>query len=297
MPQQTTYYMGRVVKLGSLTADMVVQAILSPASIQWWGSSWSFFDAQRHETDGVSYVSAKLSKFNPEGEVVIADMETRQEVIQAEPNLRVASSTFIYIPEVSGIAFTKVYGHIDENHFAARFSDIVEATHLGFFVECHVKLITDLRTFAQKLRSLEKIVKISAAVHPPNPLFGPLWKPLKDYIDARRSEKMVVTEEATKEKPLKTQLPEHVERAAEQTAQSPYMPDEQLPIGDAAILMAADGYGDGTVKGIRETETIVIKTSETIKNFSVDSDSSTIEAFRLAYEAFKQIEQDRHMEH
>jgi hypothetical protein len=297
MAQQTTYYLGRVVKLGTLTADMVVRAILSPTAVQWWGNSWSFFDAQQHVTDGVSYVSAKLSKFNPEGEVIIADTKSRQEIVQSEPNLRIASSSFIYIPEVSGVAFTKVYNHIEEHHFAARFSDVVEQTHLGFFVECHVHLITDLRTFAQKLMSLDGIIKIAAVVHPPNPLFGPLWKELKEYIEKRRSEKMLVREEATIQIPLNTELPRHVALAADQTPQIPYVPKSPLPIGDAAILMAADGYGSGAVKGIKGNELVVIKTSETHKNFSTEEEASIEEAFRIAYAAFKQIEEDRHMEH
>jgi hypothetical protein len=297
MAQQVTYYMGRVMKLGNLTAEMVVQAILSPLAIKWWGNAWSFFDAEVHETDGVKYVSAKLTKFNPDGEVIIADPQSNQEKTQAEPNLRIASSTFIYIPEVSGVAFTKAYNDIEEHHFAARFSQIVEETHLGFFVNCHIHLVTDLKTFAEKLLSLEGIIKISATVNPPNPLFGPLWESLKEYLAKRRAEKMLVREEAPTEKPLNTDLPLHVKNVAYQTPEIAYVPDLPLPIGDAAILMAADGYGMGMVKGMREGAMVTIKTSETIKNFSTDADTQVTEVFRLAYASFKQIEKDRHMEH
>ena len=178
MADTTPYYLGRVMKLGNLSGDMVVQAILNPKPVAWWGNAWSFFDARSYERDGVAFVCAKLSKFNPEGEVVIADLRTRQEggaVTSRIYALRPAS--FIYIPEVSGIAFTKVYNHIDEKKFVHRFSHIIQNTYDDFFVECDIRLITDLRTFAEKLMSLEGIFKISAKLNPPNPLFGPLWGP------------------------------------------------------------------------------------------------------------------------
>jgi hypothetical protein len=42
-----------------------------------------------------------------------------------------------------------------------------------------------------------------------------------------------------------------------------------IPIGDAAILMAADGYGSGYVKGKQDDVMVVIKTSETLRNYSI----------------------------
>lgn len=108
---------------------------------------------------------------------------------------------------------------------------------------------------------------------------------------------MLIREEATIETPLNTELPQHVQNAANQTPETPYVPNAPLPVGDAAILMAADGYGNGMVKGIRRDEIITIKTSETIKNFSTDGEPPVAEVFRIAYAAFKQIERDRHMEH
>ena len=297
MGQQTTYYLGRVIKLGNLTANMVVDAVLAPETITWYGNSWSFFDARLQVTDGVDYLTAKLIKFNPDGEVIIADPATRQEIVQSEPNLRIAASHFIYIPSVSGIAFSKVYGHIEERHFCSRFCDLVDQANFQYLVECQIDFISDLQSFSEKLLSLDGITKISAVVHPPNPLFGPLWKELKEYIKNRRADKMLIREEASIDEPLNTQLPQHVKMILEQTPDSQYLIEAPLPIGDAAILMAADGYGSGSVKGTRHGEKVVIKTSETIKNFVEDEDVDVEEIFRKAHAVFLKIEADRHMQH
>ena len=297
MPESNTYYLGRISKLGSLTHEMIESAILAPETTVWWSNGWSFFDAERHEYDGVTFLCAKLSKFNPDGEVIIADPRSRQEVVQSEPNLRIASSYFIYIPSMAGIAFTKVYNHIDEFQFCRRFAQVINETHNNFFVDCEINLIADLHTFAQKLLSLESIIRITATLNPPNPIWGPLWKPLRDYIKMRRADKMIIREEASKEVPLNTELPQHVQASAEQTPENEYLPDAELPIGDAAILMAADGYGVGTVKGLKAGETIVIRTTETIRNITFARDHSPRELFERVYKSFVQIDKDRHMEH
>lgn len=297
MAETTTYYLGRVIKMGQLNTDMIVSAVLRPKPVVWWGNGWSFFDAARHETRGIEYVCARLSKFNPEGEVVIADPRTRQEVIQSEPNLRVASSSFIYIPTIAGVAFTKVYNHIEERHFVRRFCQIIEETHENFFVQCDIRLISDLRTFAEKLRALDGITRIAATLNPPNPIFGPLWKSLKEYIASRRAERMLVREESGRNAFLNTQLPNHVERVATQTISTPYEPAEPIPIGDAAILMAADGYGSGIVRGVLRSEKVVIKTSETVKNFEFEREPTPEGLFEATYNIFRRIEEERHMEH
>lgn len=297
MPEKNTYFLARVSKLGSLTSEMITDAILEPKDALWWGNGWSFFDAEMHNVDGVDFVSAKLSKFNPEGEVIIADPRSRQEIVQAEPNLRMASSFFIYIPSFAGIAFTKVYGHIDEFQFARRFAQVIMGTHNNFFVDCEINLISDLHTFAEKLLSLEAILRITATLNPPNPIWGPLWKPLRDYIKKRRADKMLLREEAGPEIPLNSQIAEHVLKASEQTAENEYIPDEPLPIGDAAILMAADGYGSGTVKGMRAGQKVTIKTTETIRNISFESEHSVYDLFREVQKVFLEIEQDRHLDH
>lgn len=298
MGSKVTYYMGRVAKGGQLDSEKIIEAVLNPTPISWWGKGWSFFDAQRYTIREIDFIFAKLSKYHPDGEVVISNPDSKKESIQGEPNLRIASSTFIYIPKYAGIVFNTYPNHINEHQFGEHFAHIVASTYDNFFVDCTVNLIADLRSFAEKLSKLEGIYKISAKVNPPNPLFGPLWKSLKEYLDSRNAETMLVRESAGDDEPINTQLPFHVQQVVEQTQEEPYNPSEKLPIGDAAILMAADGYGKGLVQGHQHgQEMVTIKTSETNRNFAFDRDPDPVALFEEASLIFDRIEKDRHMEH
>lgn len=298
MANDAIYYLGRVAKSGVLDSDKIINAILNPKPVDWYGKCWSFFDAKRYSVRGTDFVYARLSKYNPEGEVIISNPSTKTETAQSEPNLRIAASNFIYIPKYSGIAFTKDTIHINEFQFSNRFAHIIANTYDDFFVDCTVNLIADLRKFYEKLSQLEGIYKISATVNPPNPLFGPLWRSLDKYLKSRDTDQMLIREQAGKDAPIKTSLPDYVKKVIDQTADEPYVPEIDLPIGDAAILMAADGYGSGFVQGRKEgLEMVTIKTSETNRNFTYEKDADPIDLFNQASEIFERIEKERHMEH
>jgi hypothetical protein len=298
MANDAIYYLGRVAKSGVLDSEKIINAILNPKPVDWFGKRWSFFDAQRFSARGGDFVYARLSKYNPEGEVIISDPSTKKEMAQSEPNLRVAASNFIYIPKYSGIVFTKDAIHINEFQFSNRFAHIIANTYDDFFVDCTVSLIVDLRKFYEKLSLLKGIYKISATVNPPNPLFGPLWRPLDKYLKSRDTDKMLVREQAGEDNPIKTDLPGYVKKVIDQSENDPYVPEEDLPIGDAAILMAADGYGAGFVQGRQEgLEMVTIKTSETNRNFTYPKDADPMDLYSQASEIFERIEKDRHMEH
>lgn len=292
-----TYYVGRVLKLGVLDKKMLIEAMKSPAAINVRGISWTITDVDEYDLDEGYFVFGRLSKYHPKGEVTVLDTETRSKITQIEPNLVIAESPFIYIPEHSGIVFLNVYNHIEQKIFTSRFCEIIQSTHKGFFVDCKIEMITDLRTFAVKLLSLEGIYFIRAKVSPPNPLFGPLWASLKEYLEERNTDRLLITEDAPKSEPINSELPIHVQRSAEQNEENQYVPEAPLPMGDAAILMAADGYGNGLVKGKKGNETITIKTSETVKNFTFDKEPDPIALFKKAWEIFEKIKADRHMKH
>ncbi len=297
MARKGTYYIGRVLKLGILDQDKLIYALNNPAVINFRGNSWTFIDVKENNQSGHRYIYGKLSKFAPEGEVGVVDTATKSGEKRLEPNLILASSPFVYIPEHSGICFLNISNKIEQHVFIRRFCDIIKTTHKNFFVECDIDLISDLKSFSAKLSSLDGIYKISARVSPPNPLFSPLWKPLEEYLKKRNTDKMSVIEDAPIADNLNTKLPILVEKASEQSESEQFIPDFEIEVGDAAILMAADGYGKGIVRGRRNQELVVIKTSETALNFSFEQEPDFYELYLKALALLENVKISRHMEH
>jgi hypothetical protein len=291
MTRKGTYYLGRVVKLGRITNESLVKAILNPKPVTRRKSAWTFVDVQ----DFGSFVYGRLAKYAPESDLVKVDPGKGQEIIQQEENISIASSPFVYIVEHSGIAFLHVSNHIEKPVFASRFCDIVKKGHDNFFADCKIELITDLRTFSLKLSRLEGIYRITARVFPPNPLFGPLWKSLKNYLEERSTDKLKIQEESLSEEPLRTALPKHVKMVAENPEELGEVKGE-IPFGDAAILMAADGYGSGLIEGKQGDEMVLIRTSETTRNFRYYRRPQPEELYKIALEIFEKVRKERHME-
>lgn len=297
MAMQGTYYIGRVLKLGLLDQSKLIEALNSPSIIFNRGNAWTFTDIEEYNQSGHHYIFGKLSKFSPDGQVTIVDPVAHSEKIQIEPNLRLASSPFIYIPEHSGIAFLHVSNQIEPTSFIKRFCEIVEFKHEQFFVECDIELVSDLQSFSAKLSSLDLIFQITARISPPNPLFNPLWALLEQYLRERNTDKMTITEDAPEDQKLQTNLPELVAQVSKQTQEEQFLPVTNIPIGDAAILMAADGYGNGKVRGKKGNDIVVIKTSETAMSFSFQRDPDPYEFYLKALAIFERIKKSRHMKH
>jgi len=297
MGRNGTYYVGRVLKLGLLDQSMLIDGILRPTSIKVRGSKWTIIDSQEYKQGGHHFIYGRLSKYSPDGKVTVIDEVNRQQIQQSEPNLLVASSPFVYIPGHSGIAFLNVYTHIEQKTFIDRFNKIIEESHNGFFVDCDIELISDLKSFAAKLGALDRIYQINSKVSPPNPLFGPLWASLKDYLIERNTDRMTIIENAPETQSIETDLPNIVQLAADQESEQEYFTNEEIPIGDASILMAADGYGSGMVRGMQGEEVVTIKTSETAKNFSFTKTPDPYELYEKVLSIFEKIKNNRHMQH
>lgn len=295
MARNATYYLGRVLKLGALTQESLLQALESPRPLVSRGGNWTFLDV----TIGPErkYIFGRLARYLPEGKVDVVVPHTLSTEQQVEPNLLVASTPFVYIPEHSGIAFRANTGRIDHLTFMRRFCSIVERSLDQFFVDCDIALITDLRAFATRVSALDAIYRIQSRVSPPNPLFGPLWGDLKDYLIQRNTDRMNLREDAGPGESIRSVLPE---LASSYSGTLEYPPSELLrpvPVGDAAILMAVDGYGTGIIRGSIGPDAIVIRTSETIANFSFTKEPSPGDLYAAANEQLERIKRDRYMDH
>lgn len=288
------YYLGRVVKLGLLNQKSLMDAIVECPPQIIGKFSWAITDIEDRRNEPLPYVFGKLSKYAVDGEVTIVDTTIKHQVPAIAKNLLIASSPFVYLPEFSGIAYLHVWNEIQEDVFPRRFQSLIEGAFQGFFVECTIERIADYRAFVTKLKEIERVTAISARVNPPNPLFGRLWKPLKDYIAERNASEITVKEQNKAGEGLKTDIVEIISSVVENNGAAVQVPRS---ITDAALLMAADGYGYGRVAGDRGDQKIVVRTSDTSKSFPFPKDPHPPELAKETEGHLRDTSTERDMKH
>ena len=294
--QKGRYYLSRVIKLGGLTQDKLVAAALNAPVLQIGKFDWAITDAVDGRESAPKFVFGKLAKYSSDGHVTVVDPANKSQREALAPNLLVASSPFVYLPDFSGIAFLHVWNGIQEDLFPKRFCSLIQAAYENFFVECSVEPVADYRAFVEKLHNLERITEMSAKVHPPNPLFGHRWEKLKDYIVRRNAEEVSIREKKTDGDGIRTELLTLMQNLLGSSQTNPAT-DVPVDITDAAMLMAADGYGQGKIIGEQDGEEVVIRTSDTHKSFLFPKEPEPTELAKSAAKFFEAISDERDMRH
>ncbi|BBQ28542.1 MULTISPECIES: hypothetical protein [Aeromonas] len=294
MEKNGRYYLGRVIKI-NLSQTELMNAIISSPIITKGKFDWTITDCVDARDNSIPFVYGKLSKYAKDGHANVVDEGSRSQIKADVPNLVEASSPFIYLPEFSGIAYLHVWNGIQEDVFPRRFKSIVEEVFGGFMISCEIDPLSDYTEFTQKLRNISTLTEISGTVSPPNPLFGRLWGELNDYISKRNASEVTVKESSSKLSGIKSKLIELMDGIMKS---KDYVPETPADIGDAVILMAADGYGRGKVSGISDDgEEVVIKTSDTQKSFLFPKDPNPYHLAVRAKEYFAATSIERDMKH
>lgn len=288
------YYMARVIKLGELNQTKLLDAIIEAPVVAIGQFEWTITDVVDRRDATEPFVFGNLAKYSKEGTVKIVDESAKHQVQARAQNLLVASAPFVYLPQFSGLAYLHVWNGIQEDVFARRFKVIIEAAYDNFFVDCTIEPVVDYRAFLEKLRSLDRITELSAKVHPPNPLFGRLWGSLDTYVKKRQADEVSVRETTEKPNGLSTQLLVLIQNILENPK---YEPNEVPDITDAAMLMAADGYGSGKAIGTEGQHEVVVRTSESQKSFLFEKEPEAGLLATAAQVQFDKVSTERDMKH
>lgn len=288
------FYLGRIIKIGQLDQKQLIEAIIKPPIIVANRYSWTITDALESKINSVIYYYGKLSKFRAEGHIKVVDVENKAQQDAIEQNLLEASSPFVYLPEYSGIAYLHVWNGIQEDVFRRRFKNIIEKKYDNYFCECDIDVITDYRTFSNMIQSIDRFTEISANIVPPNPLYGICWEELKDYLKSRNAAEVQIKEVEQNNIGINTDIKLLISSIINDPE---YKLTKPPAIGDAAILMAADGYGKGKVIGVREGKEIVIRTMDTQRSFLLNKEPEPDELAKHALDIFNDVSIERGMKH
>jgi hypothetical protein len=288
------YYLARVIKLGELNQTRLLDAIVKAPVVALGQFEWTITDVVDKRNERMPYVFGNLVKYSKDGRVTIVDEPAKQQLQARAPNLLEASAPFVYVPQFSGLAFLHVWNGIQEDVFPRRFKSIIEAAYDNFFVDCTIEPVADYRAFLDRLKSLDRITELSARVHPPNPLFGRLWSGLDKYVKKRKAEEVSVRETTEKPGGLSTQLLALIQNILENPK---YEPESEPDITDAAMLMAADGYGNGKAIGTEGEHEVIVRTSESQKSFLFAKEPRPEDLAAAAQSQFSRISDERDMNH
>ena len=292
------YFLSRVVKI-NLSQRNLIDAICNPAIIKVGKDTWTITDmVDKRDDESLPFIYGRLVKYADDTQDVVDEYNHTQGQSMTA-NLVKASSPFVYLPRFSGLCFLHVYNGIESETFPRRFKKIIEDTrnlkYNDLLIECDVDAISDYASFRNKIIMIKKITQIEATVSPPNPLFGRIWKSLKETLEKRNTSTLRINEESEKREGLKTNLHDLV-NGIEKNNISDYKKEVALP--DAAILMAADGYGTGKVAGEDNNgEIIEVRTRDVQKSFLFEKDPSPDFLARKANEEFIKVSEERKMEH
>ena len=288
------YYLARVIKLGELNQAKLLDAIVEAPTVAIGQFEWTITDVIDTRNAAAPFVFGNLAKYSKEGRVKVVDETSKHQLQARARNLLEASAPFVYLPQFSGLAFLHVWNGIQEDIFPRRFKAIIEAAYDNFFVDCTVEPVADYRAFLQKLRSLDRITELSAKVHPPNPLFGRLWGSLDEYVKKRQADEVSVRERTEKPNGLSTELLVLIQNILENPRyEPPRIPD----ITDAAVLMAADGYGSGKAVGAEGDHEVIVRTSESQKSFLFEKEPEPELLAKAAQIQFERVSTERDMKH
>lgn len=261
MPRDSRYFFFRVIKHGPPKArdapSAVASALLAPERLKLGTTIWEFIDVL--EVDG-AFV-AKLAKYVDAGTVETVDTATHRSDSKSVGNLLDAASRFVYLPSESLICCQRVNSKISTAVFQDRFERLVTGHRANLFQDVTLAPIDDRDAFADRIRGLASITTIDAIVFPPNPLYGRFWKPLDAFLKRRRASTLHIKEEAEGDAGLQSRICELVSQVTEDVGPndgqriapetSPNSDcEDPIDLPDAAILMAADGYGTARIGGV-----------------------------------------------
>lgn len=298
MARHSRFYLARILKRGELTKEKIIEAMRDPVTVDFRGTRYSFTDFQAFGGSGQENgFYARLAKYRQQGAVSVV-REDEHESAEAEVrNLIDASSAFVYLPDYSGLAYRHIWNSLPREQFERVFKALVEFKYV--LAGCDIDPVTDLRTFVMRLSRLDRITELQATVSPPNPLFAPCWKSLSDYLRKRRLSEVQIKEQA--EGGIETRVKEIAEAVLQPGAASGRVLEMMEPlldgVGDAALLMAADGYGRARVRGRESDQEVVIRTSENQKSFLLEADPAPEILYERALRVFRQISEERGLEH
>jgi hypothetical protein len=227
---------------------------------------YGFFDVEPVNDE---FVYGRLVKYKRllEGEIV--DEESHRTAVGGLPYGMVGKSDFFLHYKSGVLAYRPLASRISAKQFRLVFARLIEAGHDNFFVSAQVETIDEGLRIDEAIRKFETIRKVVFDIHPTNPSNRDVYKRIDERLKMLKAEKLKQTIEASDGGLNKKAL----------------LDDDIY----RSLIMAADGYGNGSIHGVAEGRTMVITTEDSPVRKEIVESLSPLEMLESLLPTFKRI--------
>lgn len=250
--------------------DFFVSSLNTKVVVTKYKFSYGFFDVivvDQHQ----QFLSGNLVKWRSELENEVVDQKKHIISEARLPDAVVGKSDF-YIHVPSGIiAYHPISNKISDQQFRDIFTELIINANERFFVGIKFEVINEQIRLIDAINKLDKIFTVSFSVHPTNPSNRDVFKDIDERIKRLNAGEYSSTIEAKSTEGLNRQA----------------LQDDEFLSG---IYMAADGYGDAMVSGIKGGREITIYTKNSPIKKSIEKSEDRITILNRLREMFERIQ-------
>lgn len=235
---------------------------------------WGFFNINELENENLKIIFGQLVKFKEEKDEDIVDTVNRKLSKTMIENRVIATSIFFIHPDSGIVAYHPIEGKIGYKQFIEIFPQLIIYNNDNMFIEADMDFINSEISISEAIESFDKIFTLIISLKPSNPSSRSIWKRTDDKLHNMEAEYYKQIYKSKKGLILK--------------------PNGE-PYGD--IIMASDGYGRATLKGIKNNEEFIVSTDRMPMTAKTLEDKNPLIMFNNIkgkfYEVLKRIKNDK----
>lgn len=237
-----TFFFGRlnITSYANNKKDLILTGLRTDKFFDSNQFKYGFFDVQEINDE---FVYGRLVKYKRVLEGEIVDEESHRTIVGGLPYGIVAKSDFFLHYKSGVIAFRPLASRISAKQFRGVFARLFEIGHDNFFVSAQIETIDEGIKIEEAIKKFEVVRKITFDIHPTNPSNRDVYKRVDERLKRLKADKLKQIVESDKEDGLD---------------KSALLEDETY----RSLVMATDGYGNGSIHGVTEGRKVVITTGD-----------------------------------
>lgn len=227
---------------------------------------WGFFDIELLPVDNHKFIFGHLCKYRPSDSEEVVDKNTGRIGAQFVIDHLHAKSPFFLHVSSGLLAFHPVPNQIRPNTFRRMFAKLLMHAQDNIFIQADVQMVHQEYEIFKAIRRFERIISIQIVLHPSNPSNRERWRRTNERLH---------------------KLKAHTFKQEYTNPDGLNIDEDDEVYGD--IIMASDGYGKATVRGIMNGKDTTASTEQTPVKGEAPSDGPRKSILEHLLDTFKDI--------